>query len=64
VAVEILVFDGNKGVAEDIRVVVIGGDDAALQGKGADDTALSVVEFGDRTGTVAFELFDLGRSVE
>ena len=59
--VEILVFDRDQRIAEDLRVVVIAGDDAALQRKGADNSALSVVQFGHGTGAITFELFDLGQ---
>ena len=61
VPVEILVFDRDQRIAEDLRVVVIAGDDAALQRKGADNSALSVVQFGHGTGAITFELFDLGQ---
>ena len=61
VAVEILVFDRDQRVAENLRIIVIAGDDAALEREGADDFALSVIEFGDGTGTVTFEFFDLGQ---
>ena len=61
VPVEIFVFDRDQGVAEHLRIIVIGGDHAALQRKRADDSTLSVVEFGDGTGTVTFEFFDLGQ---
>ena len=59
VPVEILVFDRDQRVAENFRIIVIGGDDAALQREGADDSALSVIEFGDGAGAVTFEFFDL-----
>ena len=62
VPVKILVFDRDQRIAENLRIVVIAGDDAALQREGADDSALSVVEFGDGTGTVTFELFNLGQA--
>ncbi len=61
VGVEILVFDGDERVAQDLRIVVVGGDDAALQGEGADHAALRVVEFGNRTGAIAFQFIDLGQ---
>ena len=37
------------------RKVVVAGYDAALQGEGADDFAVIVVELGDGTGAVGFE---------
>ncbi len=59
VPVEILVFDRDQCVAQNLRIIVIGGDDAALQRERADDAALSVIEFGDRTRAIALQLFDL-----
>src|SRR5450631_1120016 len=59
--VEIFVFDRDQSIAENFWIVVIGGDDAALESKCADDSSLSVIEFGDGTGTVTFKLFDLGK---
>ena len=59
VPVEILVFDRDQRVAKNFRIIVVGGDDAALQRESADDSALSVIEFGDGTGTVTLEFFDL-----
>src|SRR4029077_3402054 len=61
VPVEIFVFDRDQRIAENFRIVVVRGDDAALQRKGADDSSLSVVEFGDGAGTVTFEFFNLGQ---
>src|SRR4029077_3691793 len=61
VPVEIFVFDRDQRIAENFRIVVVRGDDAALQRKGADDSTLSVVEFGDGAGTVTFEFFNLGK---
>jgi hypothetical protein len=59
VLVEVLIFDGDERVAEDLRIIVIGGNHATLQREGADDPTLSVIEFGDRTRSITFELFDL-----
>src|ERR1039458_8280884 len=59
--VEIFVLDRDQRIAENFRIIVIAGDDAALERKGADDSPLSVIEFGDRAGTVTFEFFDLGQ---
>src|ERR1700726_24506 len=61
VPIEIFVFDRDQGIAEYLRIVVIRSNDAALERKGADDSTLSVIEFGDGTGTVTFEFFDLGQ---
>src|SRR5258708_31328911 len=55
VPVEVFVFDRDKRIAENLRIVVVRGDDTALQRKGADHSALSAVEFGDRAGTVTLE---------
>jgi len=63
VAVEILVFDGDQRVAQHRREIVITGDDAPLQGKRADDSPMTVIDFGDRTGTVSLERVTCGRSV-
>src|SRR5579872_913207 len=59
VTIEILVFNGDQGVAQNGRKIVVGDNNAALQGDGADHPAVIVVEFGDRTGTVGFERIDL-----
>ena len=40
VPVEIFVLDGDQGIAQDLRVVVVGSDHAALQREGANDAAL------------------------
>ena len=56
---EVLVFDGDDGLAQDGREVVVVDDDAALQSKGADDAALAVVEIGRGGGPVALEVVDL-----
>jgi len=43
VAVELFVFDREQRVTEHRRKIVVGRDDPALQGKGADDASLLVV---------------------
>ena len=47
VAVEILVLDGDEGVAEHRGKIVVSRDDAALQSEGSDDPIVIVVKFGD-----------------
>src|SRR5258706_690382 len=61
VPVEVFIFDRDKRIAENLGIVVVRGDDAALQRKGADDPSLSVIEYGDGAGTVTFEFVDLGQ---
>jgi hypothetical protein len=59
VSVKVLVFDGKQGVAEHLRIIVVGGDNPALQSERSDDTALVVVELGDGAGTVVLEIVHL-----
>ena len=57
--VEIFVFDRDQRVAENLRIILVRGNDAALQCERADDSSLPIVEFRDRTGTIAFEFLYL-----
>ena len=59
VRLEVLVFNGDDGLAQDGRKVVVADHDAALQREGADDAALAVVEIGGGRGAVVFKLVDL-----
>src|ERR1700692_3586159 len=59
VAVEILVFNRDQGVAQNLGIIIVTGDDPALQRKGTDYSSASVKKFSDRAGTIAFELIDL-----
>ena len=59
VPVEVLVFDRNQSLAQDLRIVVITGHHPALQRERPDGASLIVVEFGDGTGAVMFELINL-----
>ena len=58
---EVLVFDGDDGLAQDRSEVVVVDHDAALQRERADDPALLVVEVGGGGGAVALEVVDLGQ---
>ena len=60
VRLEVFVFDGDDGLAEDGREAVVADNLAALQGEGADDAAPAVVEIGGGGGAVLFELLNLG----
>jgi len=59
VGLEAFVFDGNDGLTEDGREVVVGDNLAALEGEGADDAAFYVVEFGGGGGAVVLEIVHL-----
>ncbi len=61
VGLEALVFNGDDGLAEDGGKAVVADDLAALEGKGADDAALAVIEIGGGGGAVALEVADLGQ---
>ena len=56
---EILVFDGDDGLAQHGREAFVADDLAALEREGADDAALAVVEIGGGRGAVLLELLDL-----
>ena len=59
VGLEALVFNGDDGLAQDGGEVVVADHFAALQGEGADDAALVVVELRGGGGAVSFEVVDL-----
>jgi hypothetical protein len=59
VGLEALVFNGEDGLAKNGGDVVVVDDYAALEGEGADDAALAVVEVGGGGGAVALEVVDL-----
>jgi hypothetical protein len=61
VRLEALVFNGDDGLAENRREVVVIDHNAALEGKGANDAALAVVEVGHGGGAVALEVVNLGQ---
>jgi hypothetical protein len=56
---EVLVFNGDDGLAQDRRKVVVIDHHAAFQREGADDAALAVVEIGSGGGAVVFEVVNL-----
>ena len=60
-AVEIFVFDGDQGIAQHRREIVVGRDYASLQSEGTNHAAAIVVEFSDGTGTVIFQRVNLGQ---
>ena len=59
VGLEILVFGRDDGVAQDLGEIFVAADHPALQGEGADDAALVVVELRDGAGAELLELGDL-----
>src|ERR1700685_4151142 len=61
VTIEILVLNRNQGVAQHLRIIVVRRNHSPLQRKRTDDAALPVVKLGDGTGTVVFQLLDLGK---
>jgi hypothetical protein len=56
---EVLVFDGDDGLAKDGVEIVVVDDDAALQSKGAEGAAFLVVEFGGGGWAIALKVIDL-----
>ena len=58
---EALVFNGDDGLAQDRRKVVVVDDHAPLEGKGTDDAAFAVVEIGGGGGAVALKVVNLGQ---
>ncbi len=58
VRLEVLVFDGDDGLAQNGREAVVADHLAALQREGADDAALAVVEIGGGGGAVLLELLE------
>src|SRR5579863_5707188 len=61
VRLEVLVFDGDDGLAEDRGELVVVDQDAALEGEGADDAAFYVEEIGGGGRAIALEVVDLGQ---
>ena len=61
VGLEVLVFNGDDGLAEDGGEVVVADDVAVFEGEGADYVAFAVVEVGGGGGAIAFEVVDLGQ---
>src|SRR5215472_4269264 len=59
VLLEILVFGGDQGIAQNLREVGVAVDDAPLQRELANDAVLVVVKLGDGAGAIMFELGDL-----
>ena len=58
---EVLVFGGENGVLQDRRNLLVGEQDAALQGETPDNLAVVCIELGDNIGTEIFESTDLGK---
>src|SRR6202034_865686 len=58
-ALEVAVFSGNDSLAQDRGKIVVVHDDTALQGEGAKDAAMSIVELGGGAGAIMFQLIDL-----
>ncbi len=61
VRLEVLVFNGDDGLAQHRRKIVVVDHHAALKREGADDAALAVVEIGGGGGAVALEVVNLGQ---
>ena len=59
VALEVLVLDGEDGLAQHGREGGVGHDGAAFECKGAEGTAVHVVEIRGGEGTVVLEVLDL-----
>jgi hypothetical protein len=59
VGLEVLVFNGDNGLAQDRGEVVVVDEDAAFEGEGTEGTALDIVELGGGGGAVALEVVDL-----
>ena len=59
VRLEVLVFNGDDGLAQDGRKAVVADHLAALQREGADDAALAVVEIGGGGGAVMLKFLNL-----
>ena len=59
VALKVLVLNGDDGVAQNLRIILIAGNDPPLQGEAPDDRSLVVVKLGDGAGAVALEIGDL-----
>ena len=60
VALKVPVLDGNHRVAQDGRNLVVGHDDAVLQGKAADGRAVVRVDFRHHIRAVILQLAHLG----
>ncbi len=60
-ALKILVLNRNQRVSENARKVVVGHDDAALQGERSYDAVLVVVKLGHGTGAVVLQFLHLGQ---
>jgi len=61
VGLEAFVFNGDDGLAQHRRKIVVVDHLAPLESKGADDAALLIVEFGGGGGPVALEVVNLGQ---
>ncbi len=59
VGLELLVFNGDHGLAQHRSEVVVADHFAALEGKGSDDAALAVIEFCVGGGPIVLEVVDL-----
>ena len=57
--IEVLVLDGNDGLSQNGREVVVVDDDSLFQRERADDATLGVVQVGDSGRSVALEVVDL-----
>ena len=58
---EVLVLDGGDGVVEDLRGLLVGHEDAALQREAADHLAVIGVNFRDYRGAIGFEGANFGQ---
>ena len=56
---EILVLGRDQRVAQYLGIVVVGSHHPPLQCERSDDASVVVVEFGNRTGSIVFEIIDL-----
>ncbi len=59
VGLEVLVFNGDNGLAKDGGEVVVVDDDAAFEGEGAEGAAFLVEQLGGGGWAIALEVVDL-----
>ena len=56
---KILIFNGDDRVPQDFGKIIVGSQDAPLQGERANDFAGVVIQLGDGAGPVVLQLADL-----
>ena len=58
---EVLVLDGRDGVVENLWALLVGHQDAALQGKATDHLPVICINFGDHVGPICFQCANFGQ---